>query len=54
MRTDYGFAALARAVTAPPTVVNVTFAPKAARGGCFAWVGFVVVLFAIYCAMRFA
>lgn len=53
MRTDYGFTALARAVTAPPTVVNVAFAPKAARGGCFMWVGFAVVMFVLYCAVRF-
>lgn len=56
MRTDWGFAALARAVTAPapPTVINaVAFAPMAPRGGCFAWFGFFVVAFAVYWMIRF-
>lgn len=53
MRTDWGFTALARAVTAPQTIINVAFAPKAARGGRFAWVGLFVVMFCAYCAIRF-
>lgn len=53
MRTDWGFSALARATTAPPTVVNAASAPKAARGGCFMWIGLMVVVFAIYWTVRF-
>lgn len=55
MRRDWGFSALVARATAPaaPVYVAVAFAPKAQRGGCFAWVGLFVVAFAAYCMVRF-